>query len=132
MLKANGKFIDTLPLKHLFSLGEHHSDVITIEVDSVYENLDLSDFTFVMRGITPSGTEVQKTLSKIAPEDENYLYLIWNLTSDFTNEAGSLFLDLYAYKYLPNTDQSENPPDYLLRYQLPPIEIRNLPDTASD
>ena len=132
MLKANGKFIDTLPLQHLLSLGEHHSDVITIEIDSVYENLDLSEFTFVMRGITASGTEVQTTLSKIAPDDENYLWLVWNISNDFTSEDGTLFLDLYAYYYNSNTNQNENPPDYLLRYQLPPIEIRSLPAVASD
>ena len=37
MLKANGKFIDTLPLKNLFSLNEHCADMITIEVDSSYK-----------------------------------------------------------------------------------------------
>ena len=128
MLKANGKFIDTLPLRNLFSLGEHYSDTITIEVDSSYENLDLSGFTFVMRAVTPSGEEVKTILPKIAPDDDRYLWLIWNVSRAFTSEAGTLFLDLFAYQYHdPAADPSETPPDYLIRYQLPPIEIRDIP-----
>ena len=37
MLKAIGKFIDTLPLMHLLSKGETLSDTVTIEVDRFYD-----------------------------------------------------------------------------------------------
>ena len=132
MLKANGKFIDTLPLKNLFSLDEHCADMITIEVDSSYKNLSLSNFTFVMRAVTPSGTEVKTILPKIAPDDDHYLWLVWEVSRAFTSEAGTLFLDLFAYKYHdPTADPDETPPDYLLRYQLPPIEIRDIPQASS-
>ncbi len=132
MLKANGKFIDTLPLKNLFSLNEHCADMITIEVDSSYKNLNLSNFTFVMRAVTPSGAEIETTLLKIAPDDDSILWLVWEVSREFTNEAGTLFLDLYAYKYDdPTADPTETPPDYLLRYQLPPIEIREIPQTSA-
>lgn len=131
MLKANGKFIDTLPLKNLFSLNEHQADIITIEVDSTYAGLDLTGFTFVMRGVTASGTEVKKILTKLALEDDSILQLIWNVSRDFTGEAGTLFLDLIAYQHHePIDDPVQTPPDYLLRYQLPPVEIRDIPHTA--
>ncbi|MBR7085113.1 MAG: hypothetical protein IKI37_08050, partial [Oscillospiraceae bacterium] len=56
------------------------------------------------------------------------LWLIWNVSRAFTSEAGTLFLDLFAYQYHdPAADPSETPPDYLIRYQLPPIEIRDIP-----
>ena len=126
MLKANGKFIDTLPLKNLFSVGEHRSDTITIEVDSTYDNLNVGDFTFIIRGVTPSGTVAEKKLAKIQPEEDGILWLVWEVSREFTNEAGTLCLDLIAYKY-NDPEQKQNPPDYLLRYQLPPIEIREVP-----
>ena len=50
MLKAIGKYIDTLPLTNLISSGEKKADTVPIEVDRFYDALDLSEFTFMMRG----------------------------------------------------------------------------------
>jgi len=132
MLKANGKFIDTLPLRHLLSLEEAGMDTVVIQVDRYHDARDLYQFTFVMRGVTESGKESQSTLVKRLDDSEKYINLTWNISSLFTSEAGTLFLDLTAYQYAdPETDPAQNPPDYLLHYQLPAVEIRNIPKGTS-
>ena len=64
MLKAVGKFIDTLPLEKLLSQGEHFADTVTIQIDRYYGTHDMTKFVFIMRGITESGGET-KPFSKI-------------------------------------------------------------------
>ncbi len=127
MLKAIGKYIDTLPLTNLISFGEKKADVVPIEVDRFYDSLDLAEFTFMMRGVTESGAETQTELQKMASSDGNYIHLTWYIGSLFTAEPGRLFLDLYAYRYEPDTPGTE-PPDEMIRYQLPPVEIRKIPE----
>ena len=132
LLKANGKLIDTLPMKHLLSVGEASADIIVFQVDRYYNAKDLYDFTFVMRGVTESGTEASAVLVKRLSEDEEYINLIWNISGAFTAEAGQLFLDLRAYQYTnPETDVTQNPPDCLLRYQLPAVEVREIPESQN-
>ena len=127
MLKAVGKWIDTLPLKNLFSQEEHQIDKVIIETDRYYHTQDLAGFTFIMRGVTPSGGETETQLEKEILE--NTIRLTWTVSSEFTAEAGTLQLDLFAYVYQnPDTDRTQNPPDILLRYQLPAVEVRGLPD----
>ena len=64
MLKAIGKFIDTLPLRTLFSQEERCADTIVIETDRYYNGYDLAGYTFLMRGVTPSGGETEQMLEK--------------------------------------------------------------------
>ncbi|MBE6875251.1 MAG: hypothetical protein E7496_00730 [Ruminococcus sp.] len=133
MLKAIGKFIDTLPLAHLLSLEEAQSDTVAIEVDRFYDVYDLHNFQFIMRAVTASGAETQTELPQELSADGNYVHLTWNISSLFTTEAGTLFLDLVAYCYdgtgaNPETD----PPDQIIRYQLPPVEIRDIPKGVSE
>lgn len=133
MLKAIGKFIDTLPLAHLLSMEESQSDTVAIEVDRFYDVHDLHHFVFVMRAVTESGAETQAELAQELSPDGNYIHLTWNISSLFTAEAGMLFLDLVAYCYdgtgaNPETD----PPDQIIRYQLPPVQIRNIPKGVSE
>ena len=133
MLKANGKFIDTLPIKHLLSLEESKADTVQIQVDRYHNAHELYDFVFVMRGVTESGTETQSELSKTLSDDGTCINLNWNISGLFTTESGLLFLDLTAYQYVnPAEDTLENPPDYLLRYQLPAVEIRDIPKGTSE
>lgn len=133
MLKANGKFIDTLPIKHLLSLNEAKADTVIIQVDRYHDTHDLYDFVFVMRSVTESGAETQAELTKLLSNDEEHIFLIWNIDSLFTAEAGKLFLDLTAYQYSSQeTDVVENPPDYLMRYQLPAVEIRDIPEGTGE
>ncbi|MDE6005091.1 MAG: hypothetical protein K2G88_06865 [Oscillospiraceae bacterium] len=127
ILKAIGKYIDTLPLKNLISQEESHMDLVIIEVDKNYKTLDLSEFQFVMRGITESGAVTEVILEKKILN--TVIRLLWKVERLFTVESGKLVLDLVAYYYNPETDCTQNLPDYVLRYQLPPIEIHGLPDS---
>lgn len=131
MLKAIGKYIDTLPLTNLLSFGEKKADTVPIEVDRFYDALDLSEFTFMMRGVTESGAETQTELQKMVSSDGNYIQLTWHIGSLFTAEPGRLFLDLYAYHYEADTPGSD-PPDEVIRYQLPPVEIREIPEAVRE
>ncbi|MBR3629506.1 MAG: hypothetical protein IKN55_03430 [Oscillospiraceae bacterium] len=129
MLKADGKYIDTLPVQQLLSQEEARVDRITIEVDRYYGTHDLADFLFVMRGILPSGGETEAVLEK--ETDEDVIRLCWEVGPGFTQEAGTLVLDLFAYRYEEAADPDEDPPDYLLRYQLPPVQVRAVPVCSS-
>ncbi len=126
MLKANGKYIDTLPVQQLFSQEESRVDTVTIEVDRFYGTHDLADFLFMMRGITESGGETEAFLAKTV--GEKTIQLAWEVGAGFTKESGTLALDLFAYRYEEAADPSESAPDYLLRYQLPSVQVRELPD----
>lgn len=128
MLKANGKFIDTLPLQQLLSQEESRVDTVAIEVDRYYGTHDLADFLFVMRGVTPSGGETEAALTKTVGDDT--ITLSWEIGPKFTQEPGRLALDLFAYRYEEEADPEEDPPDYLLRYQLPAVQVRPLPDSS--
>ncbi len=127
MLKAMGKFIDTLPLRNLFSQEERYADTVEIEVDRFYNDYDLAHFRFMMRGVTESGGETE-TRVRLVQSTGTTLKLAWDVEPEFTAEAGALSLDLFAYKYEDGTDPQTDPPDYLVRYQLPPVTVRGLPD----
>lgn len=125
LLKANGKFIDTLPLKGLIAQQECNADFVTIELDRYYRSLDLSKFQFVMRSVTESGAETQVILERT--ELSSVIHLLWRIDRSFTAESGKLLLELIGYRYLnTEVDYTQTLPDYVLRYQLPPIEVRGL------
>ncbi|MEE5992686.1 MAG: hypothetical protein V3G42_05530 [Oscillospiraceae bacterium] len=129
MLKAVGKFIDTLPLEQLFSQEEHRSDTVTIEIDRYYGEHDMTDFHFIMRGVTESGSEMEAVLDNYE-SDGIIIHLAWEVGKEFTAEAGLLALDLVAYHYPEGADPVEDEPDVIIRYQLPAIRIRALPDAT--
>jgi hypothetical protein len=129
VLKAVGKYIDTLPITELLSQEEALADTVVFEVDRFHGSHDLSEFTFIMRGITESGGETETELS--VDVEEQVLRLTWEISALFTAEAGTLALDLMAVRYGEGQDPSENPPTYVLRYQLPPVQVRGLPDADS-
>lgn len=126
MLKAIGKTIDTLPLASLFSQEEKYADTVQIEVDRFYGTHDLAGFSFLLRGVTPSGGETECMLTKTVREET--LLLSWTVSEDFTSEPGELQLDLAACHYAEGDDPSEDEPDVVLRYQMPPVRVRPLPD----
>lgn len=128
ILKAIGKYIDTLPIADLLSQDEALTETIVFEVDRFYKGEDLSVYTFMMRGITESGGETESELT--VEVQDTVLHLCWQVGPLFTTEAGSLSLDLFAFRYTDETaDRAETPPDYILRYQLPPVTVRGLPDS---
>lgn len=126
ILRAKGKYIDTLPMADLLSQEEKLMDWIVFEVDRIYEGFDLADYTFVIRGVTASGGETQAELLPEVLTDT--LRLPWQVGKDFTAEGGTLALDLFAYWYAdPASDPAVTAPTRILRYQLPPVHVRPLP-----
>ncbi|MBR1459944.1 MAG: hypothetical protein IJ595_11265 [Oscillospiraceae bacterium] len=126
MLRAIGKTIDTLPLAALFSQEEKYADTVQIQVDRFYDAHDLSEFIFLLRGVTDSGGETECILDKTVGEDT--VTLTWRVGQEFTTEPGTLRLDLAAMRYAEGADPSEDPPEAVLRYQMPPVQVRPLPD----
>ena len=127
MLKAIGKYIDTTPIADLLSQDETRTDTIVFEVDRFHDGLDLSEFSFMIRGITESGGETQSAL-RVETED-TVLHLYWTVDALFTTEAGRLALDLFGYYYQNEVPDLTQPPDRILRYQLPDVTVRGLPDS---
>ncbi len=126
MLKAVGKYIDTLPIGQLISQEEMGADTVLIEVDRFYNGRDLKDLTFLMRGVTASGGETETLLEKEV--QDQVIRLRWTVGGDFTKEKGELQLDLVACSYAEGSDPETDAPDCILRYQMPPVQVRGLPD----
>ena len=63
VLKAIGKYIDTLPINDLLSQEEVLADSVVFEVGRFYNGYDLAEFTFFMRGVTESRGETQTELT---------------------------------------------------------------------
>jgi len=125
MLQSNGKYIDTTEIRRLFSQEEKACNDIVFRVDKTYDNRDLTNCTFIMHGIFESGKEATATLtSAVAGDESEYLDLTWTIDGTFTSESGRLFLDLVAY-----SDSDIETASMILRYQLPPIEIRKIPNS---
>ena len=125
MLKAIGKFIDTLPISGLFTQGEHNADTILFEVDRYYNGEDLLEYAFELRGIDAEGNTAVAYLTN-RPAGDALLHLTWKVERAFTAAAGWLRLDLCAVTY--EADQTE--PEVKLRYQLPPIYVREAGGTV--
>lgn len=129
VLKAIGKLIDTLPIADLLSQEEVLADTVVFEVDRHYNGLDLAEFTFHMRGVTQSGGE---TLAELVKEVEaECIRLHWDIGAEFTAEAGTLALDLFACSYAQGADPTVDAPSHVIRYQLPPVQVRGLPESES-
>lgn len=141
-LPAQGKFIDTTPLRNLLTQGESLMDFVIFDLDRYYHYRDLSEFLFVIHGILPSGKQVATVLTAEMYQDE--LVVPWKVGREFTEEAGELRLTLCAYAYENSQKQAEfiagkhwntplewdfsdNPADYVLHYQLPAVTVREMP-----
>ncbi len=129
VLKAIGKWIDTLPIRDLLSQEEAMADAVTFEIDRFHDGKDLAEFAFWMRGVTESGGETESPLAMEMLE--TVIRLHWLVNGHFTVEAGTLSLDLYGCRYAENADPAEDPPDSIIRFQLPAIYVRGLPESDS-
>lgn len=123
ILKAIGKCIDTSPIAVLLSQEESNLDVVMLEVDRFHDGTDLASFHFIMRGCTSSGGRMQQSLPKEVGEE--VIRLEWRIDGIFTAQAGELRLDLFACE---QTDA----PMQIIRYQLPPIQVREVPPPGED
>ena len=99
-LYTQNKNLLTSPIRSLVRNGENNADVITIVIDRYYGGYDLSEFGFVMEGLTSMDTLSVQTLTVESSEDS--VSLLWTVTSDFTAVSGSLKLTLKAM----SSDQS--------------------------
>lgn len=129
VLKAIGKWIDTLPIRDLLSQEEAMADAVTFEIDRFHDGEDLAEFAFWMRGVTESGGETESPLTMEVLE--NIIRLQWLVNGIFTVEAGTLALDLYGCRYAEEDNPAEDPPDCIIRFQLPAIHVRGLPESES-
>ncbi len=129
VLKAIGKWIDTLPIRDLLSQEEAMADAVTFEIDRFHDGEDLAEFGFWMRGVTESGGETESPLTMEMLE--NVIRLQWLVNGNFTVEAGTLALDLYGCRYAEDADPAEDTPDCIIRFQLPAIYVRGLPESES-
>ena len=143
VLKGYGKFIDTTPLRNRLTQGESLVDVAFFYLDRYCHYRDLLHFLFVMRGILPSGKQVEAVLA--VDDYDSGIIACWKIGKEFTEEAGELLLDLCAYAYKNDAKNTEflagetwgaplqrdlaaDPPDYVLHYQLPAITVRAIPE----
>lgn len=127
ILKAIGKCIDTLPITDLLSQEEVLADTIVFEVDRLHDGLDLTEFSFFLRGVTQSGGEV---LAELAKElQEQTIRLHWEVGQGFTTEGGTLALDLFGCAFAKDADPAQDTPTHIIRYQLAPVQVRPLPES---
>ena len=124
-ITANGKNIDTHPIKNLLIQGEKLSETVTFTVDRFYNGNDLSLCSFFIRGVTDKNEEAQQGL--ITQISEEKITLIWKISEFFTATAGTLRLEIRAV-LLSETDESET---LVLKYDMPPIFIKPSPVGSS-
>lgn len=110
-LKSNGKEIDTRPIRYLATEGEKNADVICIEINRYYSNVDLSGCTFVMRGVNANGEISEQVLTKRT--ENNVIILEWQITEAFTAIPGRLQLELRGM-----SDDT-----LIIKYRMQPITI---------
>lgn len=143
ILRGHGKFVDTTPLRNKLTQGDALVDFVIFRLERYYNHRDLLDFLFVIRGILPSGKQVESVLAVDTYSSD--IIVCWKVGKEFTEEAGELTLDLCAYAYLDEEKNAEflaskkwgaplewdltaDPPDYVLHYQLPAVTVRTMPE----
>ena len=111
-LTAKGKFIDTAAIEHLFTQGERYSDRIRILVDTINNEVDVSDCTFVMRSVACDGSMTETLLPKTT--EDTQISLLWEIPAETTAVAGMLRLELVASKEASS----------IIKYKMPPVFIK--------
>ncbi|MDE5770506.1 MAG: hypothetical protein K2I06_02590 [Ruminococcus sp.] len=118
---ANGKNIPTYSFGNLFTQGERLADTINIIVDRFYNDTDLSNASFLMKGVTEDGWEINQVIaSKRA--DIKKINLKWNVSGDFTINCGNLQLELSAY--YPKNDEINT----IIKYSMPSVYVKPSPN----
>lgn len=113
---AKGKNIPTFAFSNLFTEGEKFSDTICFRVGRCYEGNELSDCSFLMRGVNEKNEEAQQA---IIPEIyDDFLVLKWRVSEYFTAVAGKLELELRA------VCQIDGGETLILKYAMQPVYVR--------
>ena len=111
-LTAKGKFIDTADICGLFTQGEKYADRIHVLVDTVNNDVNVSDCTFVMRTVASDGSMTETLLQKQIQETQ--LSLLWDIPETVTAVPGPLQLELVGSRESVN----------IIKYKMPPIYIK--------
>lgn len=114
IIKANQKYIDTSNIAHLLVNGEKNADIISIQVDRYYHDLDLSTCEFILRAVNQNQNLIDQTLDKSMNID-NTINLKWVINEYFTSVDGKLLLEIRAI-------QGDN---LILKYVMSPIYVKS-------
>lgn len=93
-LRVSNKQLITAPIRDMLVQGESGADVFEIVLPRLYGALDLSGFSFKLRGAGEPNTLTEQLLT--ARPDGDALRLEWPVTADFTALEGTLSLELTA------------------------------------
>lgn len=113
ILKANQKYIDTSNIAHLLVNGEKNADIINLQVDRYYHDIDLSTCDFILRAVNENQNLIDQTLEKSIFEDN--ITLKWTINEYFTAIDGKLLLEIRAI-------QGDN---LILKYVMSPIYVKS-------
>lgn len=118
LCKTNGKQIDSSNISMLLVQGEHRSQVIDFEVPRIYDSIDLSDCTFILRGVSGEAQTEQPLTKTLSGEA---ITLTWIPDRIFTANAGPLRLELRA---VTPAETEEEAPELVVKFSMAPILIR--------
>lgn len=128
---AKGKNIPTYAFGNLFTQGEKFADTITLTVERYYNDIDLSECSFVIVGLTEDGFEISQVLGN-KRSDVKYTRLKWRVSENFTVNAGKLCLELRAF------EEKNGEINTIIKYDMSPVYVKPtvsgknepLPDTG--
>lgn len=113
VLQANQKYIDTSNIAHLLVNGEKNADIISIEVNRYYHDIDLSNCDFILRAVNENQNLIDQTLEKSI--NDNTIILKWVINEYFTAVDGRLLLEIRAI-------EGDN---LILKYVMSPIYVKS-------
>lgn len=111
-LFSQGKFIDTCEIAHLFTQGEKCSDIVHIVIDSVNNDVDISECTFTMRTLSAEDSMTETVLIKSHEADK--ILLSWKIPAAASAVAGPLRLELVGTKG----------DAVVVKFRMPPVFVR--------
>lgn len=113
VLQANQKYIDTSRIAHLLINGEKNADIINLQVDRYYHDIDLSTCEFILRAVNENQNLIDQTLEKSINNDA--IILKWVINEYFTAVDGKLLLEIRAI-------EGDN---LILKYVMSPIYVKS-------
>lgn len=111
-ITAQGKFIDTKEIAHLFTQGEKYSDFIYFILAGKNNDVDISDCTFILRSAAQNGEMTESILEKNFQEKS--IKLSWRPSELVTAVPGMLRLELIASKGS----------ECIVKYRMPAIFVK--------
>ena len=96
ILRANHKYIDMSDVGHLLACGEKNADILTFQISQFYHSIDLSECTFIIRGVNSACNLIEQTLRKQIKDSS--IFLTWTVDEYFTAVSGVLKLEIRGIK----------------------------------